>query len=185
MIDERWISREVHPITSYAIRAKCCIAGICSICMKSCVRNHPIVTGNKQRSCTCSMRSSFRSFFYRARAIVDDRCTRQLWGTCLDWPINHCDRDTRARVSLRSGLVEVIVGKVGLVSGSNGVCCPCRRSGNYYEPQGTSGRASNRERYTQNLVLGGHHWRGSHPSSSRFAGARSLSDPYVCDMGFT
>lgn len=177
MIDERWISREVHPITSYAIRAKCCIAGICSICMKSCVRNHPIVTGNKQRSCTCSMRSSFRSFFYRARAIVDDRCTRQLWGTRLDWPINHCDRDTLTRVPFSSRLVEVVVRKVGLIGCGDGICGTCRRSGNCYESQGTSGRADCHEGRTHSRAVTSHHWRGSHPSSSRFAGARSLSDP--------
>ena len=177
VIDKRWIPREVHSATSYAIRAKSRLSGICSICMKSCIRNNPIVTGNKQRSCTCSMRSSFRGFFYRAWAIVDDRCARQLWCTRLDWPINHCDCDTLTRVSLRPGLVEVIVGKVGLVGGSNGVCCPCRRSGNHYEPQGTSGRADCREGRAHSRAVTSHHWRGSHPSSSRFAGARSLSDP--------
>ena len=177
VIDKRWIPREVHSATSYAIRAKSRISGICSICMKSCIRNNPIVTGNKQRSCTCSMRSSFRGFFYRAWAIVDDRCARQLWCTRLDWPINHCDCDTLTRVAFSSRLVEVIVRKVGLIGCSDGVCGTCRRSGNCYEPQGTSGRAGNGEGHAQHLTVGGHHWRGSHPSSSRFAGARSLSDP--------
>ena len=177
VIDERWIPSKVHSITSYAIRAKCRIASICSICMKSCVRNNTIITGNKQRSCTCSMRSSFRGFFYRAWAIVDDRCTRQLWCTHLDWSINHCDRDTLTRVALGPCLVEVIVRKVGLIGCGDSIRGMCRSSGNSNESQGESGRRGNRERDTHGLVLSGHHWRGSHPSSSRFAGARSLSDP--------
>ena len=177
VIDKRWIPREVHSATSYAIRAKSRISGICSICMKSCIRNNPIVTGNKQRSCTCSMRSSFRGFFYRAWAIVDDRCARQLWCTRLDWPINHCDCDTLTRVAFSSRLVEVIVRKVGLIGCGDGICGMCRSNGNCNEPQGESRRRSNSEREARDLVGGGHHWRGSHPSSSRFAGVRSLSEP--------
>ena len=147
------------------------------IAVQSRFRSYPVVTCNENRSNLSTMTPTIIIRFDLTWTFIKDCCTCKLWSRGVDRPINHRDRDTFARVAFSSRLVEVVVGKVGLIGCSNGVCGMCRSNGNSNESQGESGRRGNSERDAHGLVLSGHHWRGSHPSSSRFAGARSLSDP--------
>ena len=76
--------------------------------------------------------------FDLARTLIKNRGTSKLWSRSVNRPINHCDRDARARVSLRPGLVEVVVGKVGLIGCGNGIRGLRRGNGNCDKSQGES-----------------------------------------------
>ena len=147
------------------------------IAVQSRFRSNPVVTRNENRSNLSTVTPTIIIRFDLTWTFIKYCGTSELWSRSVNWPINHCDRNARARVSLRSGLVEVVVRKVGLIGCGDSIRGMCRCSGNSNESQGESGRRGNSERDAHGLVLSGHHWRGSHPSSSRFAGVRSLSEP--------
>ena len=174
MIDQRGVRVNAYILAS---RIWLGVSANSLITVQSGLRSNPVVTRNENRSDLSPMTPTTVVRFDLARTLIKNCGTSELWSRSVNWPINHCDRDARTRVSFSSRLVEVVVGKIGLVSGSDRVGGTCRRSGNSNESQGTSRRADCREGRAHSRAVTSHHWRGSHPSSSRFAGARSLSDP--------
>ena len=103
------------------------------------------------------------------------------FGSILSYlPVDHCDRYAFTRVPLRPGLIQVVVREVRLVCRGDRVVCLGRGGGERDDTSGddesgsrSSPRAPTLSRRSSRL----YHWRGSHPSSFRGAGLKSLSVP--------
>ena len=103
------------------------------------------------------------------------------FGSILSYlPINHRYRYAFTRIPLRPGLIEVVVREVRLVRRGDRIVCLGwsgweRRDARGDDESGnrSSPRAPTLTRRSARL----YHWRGSHPSSFRGAGLKSLSDP--------
>ena len=136
--------------------------------------------------------------FDGAAALVDDVGTGQFGGAGIHGAVDECDGDALACVALLACSVQVVVREVLLggdrvrrVRGrrSQGEGADGQRECGGGGGQGARGapRPPHKTEGRTGRGLGGdaHHWRGSHPSSLRFAGVMSLSVPEVCDRGFT
>ena len=112
-----------------------------------------------------------------AGSLVDDVRFRQLGGCRVDLAVDERDRDPFTPQAHVAGFAQVVVGKIRLVSCRDWVGgvrgAGRQRGGSRGERQGRGRDADQALR----AVRACHHWRGSHPSSLRGAGERSLSDP--------
>lgn len=112
---------------------------------------------------------------------LDSDIRTNKFGSILSYlPVNHRDRYAFTRVPLRPGLIQVVVREVRLIRCSDRIV---RLGWRGWERGDTSGddesdgqsppRAPIPTRRSARL----YHWRGSHPSSFRGAGLKSLSVP--------
>ena len=112
---------------------------------------------------------------------LDSDIRTNKFGSILSYlPIDHRNRYAFTRVPLRPGLIQVVVREVRLVRFSDRVVC-LRGSGGKRDDTSSHDESGSRSSpraptlSTRSSRL--YHWRGSHPSSFRGAGLKSLSVP--------
>lgn len=115
-----------------------------------------------------------------AGSLDSDIRTNKFGSTLSYLPINHRDRYAFTRVALRPGLIQVVVRKVRLVRCSDRIVRLGWRGwerGDTSSDDESGSRSSPRAPILTMCSSRLYHWRGSHPSSFRGAGLKSLSVP--------
>ena len=112
---------------------------------------------------------------------LDSDIRTNKFGSILSYlPVNHRDRYAFTRVPLRPGLIQVVVREVRLVRRGDRVVGLGWSGGERGETSGddeSGSRSSPRASTLSTCSSRLYHWRGSHPSSFRGAGLKSVSVP--------
>ena len=112
---------------------------------------------------------------------LDSDIRTNKFGSILSYlPIDHRNRYAFTRVALRPGLIQVVVREVCLVRRGDRVICLGWSGGERGDASGddeSGSRSPPRAPIPTMCSSRLYHWRGSHPSSFRGAGLKSLSVP--------
>ena len=112
---------------------------------------------------------------------LDSDIRTNKFGSILSYlPVNHHDRYAFTRVALRPGLIQVVVREVRLIRCSDRIVRLGWRGwerGDTSSDDESDGQSPPRAPIPTRRSARLYHWRGSHPSSFRGAGLKSLSVP--------